>query len=89
MVDVDDPGGSGTVRACFRWTIGALFGRSKREKPGGFYIATQAENFLRAGSPEGIAKDTAGLLNLVCREFTDTNRIFRPPVAIMRWIKRR
>ena len=28
--------GSGTVPACFRWTIGALFGRSKREKPGGF-----------------------------------------------------
>jgi hypothetical protein len=25
--------GSGTVPACFRWTIGALFGRPKREKP--------------------------------------------------------
>ena len=25
--------GSGTVPACFRWTIGALFGRSKREEP--------------------------------------------------------
>jgi hypothetical protein len=29
--------GSGTVPACFRWTIGALFGRPKREKPSGFY----------------------------------------------------
>jgi hypothetical protein len=28
--------GSGTVPACFRWTIGALFGRSKREKSCGF-----------------------------------------------------
>src|SRR5271168_183224 len=28
--------GSGTVPACFRWTIGALFSRSKREKPYGF-----------------------------------------------------
>jgi hypothetical protein len=28
--------GSGTVPACFRWTIGALFGRLKREKPCGF-----------------------------------------------------
>jgi hypothetical protein len=28
--------GSGTVPACFRWTIGALFGRPKREKPCGF-----------------------------------------------------
>ena len=25
--------GSGTVPACFRWTIGALFSRPKREKP--------------------------------------------------------
>ena len=24
--------GSGTVPACFRWTIGALFGRPKRER---------------------------------------------------------
>jgi hypothetical protein len=28
--------GSGTVPACFRWTIGGLFGRPKREKPCGF-----------------------------------------------------
>jgi hypothetical protein len=27
--------GSGTVQVCFRWTIGALFGRPKREKPRG------------------------------------------------------
>jgi hypothetical protein len=31
--------GSGAVPACFRWTIGALFGRPKREKPCGFCMS--------------------------------------------------
>jgi hypothetical protein len=47
---------SGTVPACFRWTIGALFGRPKREKPRGFCrvfgpltAGTEAHLFLGAG----------------------------------------